>query len=465
MKILKNIGYLLITTVLITSTSCKKTLEIEPKQNIDATNALNTIDDIKSAVTGLYGLMGSGALYGNNFNILAELQGSDDYISWRGTFQSFRQVSNKNMTTDNADVLRTWTSSYRAIILANNILDRLKTIEPSNTLDKGEAYFVRGTLYFELIRYYALPYSDGSTTTHLGVPIVNTPVYDETQASAKTPRSTVEQVYAQAEADLLQAITLLPTTNDKRATKYTAMAFLSRLYLQKAGTAGAGNANLIKARDYANQVINSNAYALNPLVTIAFKNRNSSESIFEIQQNNQNNAGDANDGLTTFYASLPGSVGRADIRLLAAFVDLYEDDDDRKKLLTYIGTGARPGNTYTAKWTDFGQNLPVIRLAEMYLTRAEANFRLGTSIGDTPLNDVNKIRERAHASTLGAVTLNDITNERALELAFEGSRIHDLKRLKKATGDYLYNDPALVFPIPDREIKASNGVLVQNPSY
>lgn len=465
MKILKNIGYLFITTVLITSTSCKKTLEIEPKQNIDATNALNTIDDIKSAVTGLYGLMGSGALYGNNFNILAELQGSDDYISWRGTFQSFRQVANKNMTTDNADVLRTWTSSYRAIILANNILDRLKTIEPSNTLDKGEAYFVRGTLYFELVRYYALPYSDGATTTHLGVPIVNTPVYDETQASVKTPRSTVEQVYAQAEADLLQAITLLPESNDKRATKYTAMAFLSRLYLQKAGTAGAGNASLIKARDYANQVISANVYALNPLVTIAFKNRNSSESIFEIQQNNQNNAGDANDGLTTFYASLPGSVGRADIRLLAAFVDLYEDDDDRKKLLTYIGTGARPGNTYTAKWTDFGQNLPVIRLAEMYLTRAEANFRLGTSIGDTPVNDVNKIRERAHASTLGAVTLNDITNERALELAFEGSRIHDLKRLKKDTGDFPYNDPALVFPIPDREIKASNGVLVQNPSY
>lgn len=461
MKIIKKLTYLFATTIVLASTSCKKTLEIEPQQDIDATIALQNIEDIKSAVTGLYGLMGNGALYGTNFNILSELQGSENYLSWRGTFQSYRQIANKTIATENADILRTWTTAYRAIILANNILDKLNTIDPSNTKEKGEAYFVRGALYFELARYYGLPYVNGAPNSQLGVPIVTTTVYNEAQASAKTARSTVEQVYAQAEADLLRAATLLPTVNDKRLTKYAALAFLSRLNLQKAGTAGAGDANLIKARDFANQVISANVFGLNPLVTIAFNNKNSSESIFEIQQNDQNNAGSSNDGLTTFYASLPGSIGRADVRLLAAFTDQYEATDNRKTLLTYIGTGARPGNTYTAKWTDFGQNIPVVRLAEMLLTRAEANFRLGTVIGQTPLIDVNAVRTRAKATPFTTVTLNNITTERALELAFEGLRIHDLKRLKKSTGTFAYNDRLLIFPIPDREINANN-LLVQN---
>lgn len=462
MKMIKKITYLFAATLVLAGTSCKKTLDIQPQQNIDANVALQNIDDVKSAVTGLYGLMGNGALYGTNLNVLSELQGSDNYVSWRGTFQSYRQIANKNIVADNADVLRTWTNSYRAIILANNIIDKLNTIDPSNTKEKGEAYFVRGALYFELVRFYGLPYINGATNSQLGVPIVTSTVYNEAQASAKTARSTVEQVYAQAEADLLKAATFLPTVNDKRLTKYAAMAFLSRLYLQKAGTAATGDANLVKARDYAHQVISSNAFGLNPLVTIAFNNRNSAESIFEIQQNDQNNAGTSNDGLTTFYASLPGSVGRADIRLLAAFVNQYEATDDRKTLLTYIGTGARPGNTYTAKWTDFGQNIPVVRLAEMYLTRAEANYRLGTTIGNTPLDDVNLVRARAKATPFTTLTsLDNITNERALELAFEGLRIHDIKRLKKSSGSFAYNDRLLVFPIPDREIKANN-LLVQN---
>lgn len=461
MKKLKNIGYI-VTVTMVLFASCKKTLEIQPQQNIDAQVALQNMDDVKSAVTGLYGLLGNGALYGNNLNIFSELQGSENYVSWRGTFQSYRQIANKNIVADNADVLRTWTNAYRAIILANNILEKLKTIDPNNTTEKGEAYFVRGTLYFELVRYYGLPYVNGTTNTQLGVPIVTSAVFNEDQASAKTARSTVEQVYAQAEADLIQASNLLPSRNEKRASKYSAMAFLARLYLQKAGTASIGNDNLIKARDFANQVISSNLYSLNPLVTIAFNNRNSAESIFEIQQNEQNNAGTSNDGLTTFYASLPGSVGRADIRILSSFVNSYATTDDRRALQIYIGTGARPGNFYTSKWTDFGQNIPVVRLAEMYLIRAEANFRLGTVIGQTPLQDVNLIRNRAKATPFTTIsTLDDITNERVLELAFEGSRIHDLKRLKKPSGTFNYNDKLLVFPIPDREIKA-NDLLIQN---
>jgi hypothetical protein len=101
----------------------------------------------------------------------------------------------------------------------------------------------------------------------------------------------------------------------------------------------------------------------------------------------------------------------------------------------------------------------------MYLIRAEANFRLGNLVGpESPTEDVNRIRRRAGASEKLLVTLEDILLEDRLEFAFEGHRIHDIKRTKATTGTFAYNDPKLVYPIPDREIKA-NSLLVQNATY
>jgi hypothetical protein len=132
-----------------------------------------------------------------------------------------------------------------------------------------------------------------------------------------------------------------------------------------------------------------------------------------------------------------------------------------------VGTGSRPGNTYTSKWKSFSQNLPVIRIAEMYLIRAETNLRLGTTVGDTPANDLAKVRNpiRTNLAVIAAPTLADVLAERTLELAFEGLRIHDIKRLRLSVGALPWNDPKLVFPIPQREIDASEGVIVQNTGY
>ena len=116
---------------------------------------------------------------------------------------------------------------------------------------------------------------------------------------------------------------------------------------------------------------------------------------------------------------------------------------------------------------DRHENLPVIRIAEMYLIRAEANLRLGTSVGDTPQNDLAQVRNpvRTNLTVILLPTLNDVLNERYLELAYEGLRIHDIKRLQAATGTFPWNDKYLVFPIPQREVDATSGVIVQNPGY
>lgn len=456
---MKNIFKLLPLAALLATASCKKVLEVEPQQSIDAATALQNDQDVKSAVVGCYALLGGGQLYGTNFLMLPDLQASENYCSWRGTFQGFRQVATKTMTRDNSEASRTWIAAYRAINNANIVLANLDKVSDASlkTLLEGEALFIRGILHFELVRLYGLPYDPATSNSQAGVVIKTTPAVDETAASEKIARSTVAQVYTRVLTDLTSAVTKLPDDNGTRADKFTALAFLSRVYLQMG--------NYAAARDAADAVIASGKYEMAPIPLIPFTNKNTKESIWEIQQNEQNNAGQANDGMATFYASLPG-IGRADVRMITSFISsFYESFDFRRRDWYYVGTGARPGNTYCFKWNAFEQNLPVIRIAEMYLTRAECNLRLATAVGATPAADLAVIRNRANASAIVAPVLSDILNERTRELAFEGVRIHDVKRLKGSTGAFAWNDNKLVFPIPQRDVDASAGVIVQNPGY
>jgi hypothetical protein len=170
--------------------------------------------------------------------------------------------------------------------------------------------------------------------------------------------------------------------------------------------------------------------------------------------------------MATFYASLPG-IGRADVRVVPSFVSNYPAGDLRATEWYYIGTGARPGNTYSGKWKSFSMNIPVIRIAEMYLTRAEANIRLGSAVGATPGQDLAQVKNLVRTNSVAPLvpTLADVLNERFIELAFEGQRIHDLRRLRLSTGAFAWNADELVFPIPKREVDATGGVLIQNPGY
>jgi starch-binding outer membrane protein, SusD/RagB family len=442
-------------------TSCEKALDIEPLQTIDSGNALENDQDVNSLVVGGYSVMGGGSLYGTNLLMLPDLLGSDGICSWRGTFQSPRHIASKAMLRDNADANLTWTAAYRAIDIANLALEALPIVKDADLKKQleGEALFIRGIIHFELVRLYALPWGATAGNSHLGVVLKTTPTKNEANAFEKIPRSTVQQIYTQVIADLTKAVTLLPEENDRKATKYTALAFLSRVYLQQA--------NYVAALAAADEIIQSGYFKLNASISAVFDNKNTAESIWEIQQNEQNNAGTANNGMATFYASLPG-IGRADVRVTASFVSgNYPAGDLRRSEWYYIGTGARPGNTYCSKWKSFSQNLPVIRLAEMYLTRAECNLRLASAVGDTPGNDLAQIKNsiRTNSTAPAVPLLNDVLNERFIELAFEGQRIHDLRRLRLNTGSFAWNADKLVFPIPQREVDATSGVLIQNPGY
>ena len=471
MKTIKNLYISSILSVLCL-VGCNDKLEIDPRQSIDALTALQTEADVESGIIGAYSRMGSGSLYGTNLNIIPELLGSDSYVRWAGTFQGYRQLNAKALTANNSEATRTWINTYSAINNVNNVLSNLDKVKDASLKRQfeGEALWIRGMLYFELVRLYSLPYLNGVSNDQLGIPISLTAVFNEAGASVKGKRESVEVVYNQILKDLIKSKDLLNTIapnnvkkDVRRASVFSPMAVLSRVYLTRAGTANSPNINLDSAQFYADKIITSSKFAILSSLESVFTNKNSRESIFEIEQNEQNNAGQTNDGLTTFYASLVG-IGRGDLRVETAFRTSYQANDKRRSELIYVGVGARPNFSYSGKWKTFSQNLPVIRLAEMYLTRGECAFRKGDLLN--ALSDINVIRRRSSATDylITDLSLNNFLRERQFELAFEGSRIHDLRRLKRNTGSIVFNAPNLVLPIPEREVRA-NTELIQNPGY
>ena len=444
-------------TVGLWLTSCDSKLNVNPVNTVATGQALSTPADLNALLIGAYDSMGDADLYGGNLQRDAELLGDNGEVEWSGTFTAPREVYTKRLLVTNDQANVSWTDAYRTINICNTVLANLDLALTANRPNvEGQAKFIRASMYFELVRLFARAWGDGDAATNPGVPVVTTPT-TVLDASSNIPRSTVAVVYDQVIKDLIEAEAALPLTDatyNFLATKGAAAAQLSRVYLQKADYPNAANA--------ANRVIMGKKYQL-VSIEEAFDRRtningaNTGETIFAVQITDQ----DGTNSLNTFYGATDVG-GRGDINVTDAHLALYGANDARNKLFYEDGDGL----IRTIKFRNQFGNIQVLRLAEMYLTRAEANFRAGTSVGAAPLADINMIRARAGAAPLAAaqLTVNAILVERRLELAFEGTLIHDLKRTKRNIGTLPYNSPRLIFPIPLREV-TTNPALVQNVGY
>lgn len=428
--------------------SCDNRLELEPAQSISEGLALENETNIKAVLVGAYDELGAGGFFAGETLRNSELLGGDGEIQWVGTFNGPREVFNKNMIAENPDATGVWTNGYQTVNMINNVLAGLDKINDTDRpVVEGEALFIRAMVYFELIRFFALPYEAGQANSQAGVPLVLEPTRGIDDGSFVS-RATVDQIYSQIITDATRAASLLPANNSWRASSGAANALLARVYLQQGDFSNSLNA--------ANSVISSGEYALMPSYEDVFnRDDNSSEDIFAIQVTSQDGANRMN----TFY-SIPDFGGRdGDIDILEGHLNLYDPTDERLALF-YEGNGA----TRTGKWNNQFGNIGIFRLAEMHLIRAECNIRLGSSTGAPALDDYNATRTRAGLTAATDVTLDDILLERRLELAHEGHKIHDIKRNKLNVDNLPYNDNTLVFPIPARDVVA-NPNLTQNPGY
>ncbi len=472
--IIKTKKLLLLVPISMLLFSCTEKLDLMPKQSIDAEVALTTPSNIKATLVGAYLAGRSEYVFGTAFNEYSELYASTGDMLFLGTFEEPREFIQKEATVTNAYVENTWVQAYKLINTCNTLVDpEILAIldEEDRDLVEGEARFLRGWTYFELTRLFGLPYEAGTANTQPAVPLVLTPTSDVADA-VTVPRNTVEECYAQVLDDLTAARDLLPEDNGVYASSLAARAVLARVYLQMG--------NYSSAAVEANNVIQSGLFALTSTPLKAFNNSsNSPEDIFAFQ----NNVASNNAWLAVMYASLNGA-GRGDYEIQQVFLDRFDPSDLRGMfqqntessytianitMMYYrgVGTIVNSNGINTSKWGSYYTNINLIRLAEMYLVRAEANFEdPGADVGpNTPTQDINVIRARSNAPLYtGPVTREQIREERYLELCWEGFRLHDLKRWKMNIGSYSYDAGNLILPIPFRELQV-NDLLLQNDWY
>lgn len=453
----KYLAAILFTSVL--ATACEKRLDVFPYQSIADDKALLSEGDVNVTLIGAYDGAQAATVYGGDIMVLNELIGNTADINFTGTFAGLSDAYRAQMVANNGNATGTWAASYSTINRINNVLSAVSKVTSSatrkNTVE-GEALFLRGSIYFELVKLFAKSVGDGDFNTNPGVPLVLTPTGNVTDADYKA-RATVKAVYDQVIADLTKAESLLPSSNTIYATKWSAAAQLSRVHLALKNYTEAGAA--------ANRVITGSGKSLATEIGknwFTFINNGGStpgEYLFSMKVTAQ----DGSNALNTYFgrtiSTYPGSAGRSDCKIRPAHFTQYETGDKRKDYFVLSG-----GNYYSLKHLDRFGDVPVVRLSEMYLTRAEANQRSTTAVGATPLSDVNAIRTRAGLPALTAVTLANILKERRLELAFEGQFLPDAKRTQTAVGALAWNSPKLIMPIPQREMDV-NKQLVQNVGY
>lgn len=444
-------------------------LDQAPQAEVSESVAVTNKKGANAALAGLYNQLQDGNYYGRNIQLIGDV--ASDISQSVGTWDFYREMDTYVTAPANRENAALWTRGYRAINIANTLIANVPTLTDLTDAEKnvllGQAHCVRGLVYFDLTRVYGgVPGVVGT----LGVPIVLTPS-KSVDESLYPSRPTLQASYSQVESDLLRANELLPEsyasdiTTRSQAVKATAKALLSRLYLYTNQPA--------KVIQYATEVIGSTKYALAPSYESIFSGKFTSESVFELNFGSTDQS-----GMRNWY--FPSSLGgRGDIAIHDSFYQelIANPKDARGKLVARDNT---VNVYYSTKYQKAGNidNAHIIRLAEVYLNRAEARAQSGDLTG--ALADMNLIRNRAGVESTAVTglqpTLEAIWQERKLELAFEGHRFFDLVRtnqaLKKLVGVSRKNGPPVtlinagrqIFPIPLADIDANKN-LAQNDGY
>ncbi|WP_405207634.1 RagB/SusD family nutrient uptake outer membrane protein [Aquimarina sp. LLG6339-5] len=451
MKTLKYIKLIMIVLI-VSIFGCEDNLELAPEQSLLPEVATSNPANLQNILTGIYDEAGQAVSYGGQINLASELLGNDTDLSWNGTFEQPAQLIEKQLVPDNTFVRDYWLNAYEVNNQANIVLANLSVFEDESERNRveGEAKFLRALVYFDLARLFGQSYDAAGGNSQPAAPIVLDAILNPSDITSPS-RNSVEEMYGQVISDLQSAYNLLPDANGVFADRYAAQALLARVYLQQGNYRG--------ARDAADDVLQNSGHSLTATYDGAFNNDgDSSEDVFAWQVTSQDGVNQMN----TFWAgqAFGGRSGNPDVSINSSFFDVFDDVNDDRSQFFYTTSGG----TATTKWQSQFANIPFLRIAEMHLIRAEANFRLTTAIGLDPLAEINALRGRSNAVALGAVTLQDIIDERKRELAFEGFSLHDIKRLQGVVGPLNYDDNFLVMPVPQRE-RDANPNLMQNPGY
>ncbi|SEW52824.1 RagB/SusD family nutrient uptake outer membrane protein [Chitinophaga arvensicola] len=465
-------------------TGCNKLLDIpDPINSITTNQVFQNDEQAGAALNGLYSYLINGGLnevnadgnLGDNLysaGAITQAAGhsADEFFapSLDGGYVYYAETAARLTLQNTGATPKIWKTAYKGIFNANALIEGAKgstSKELTQAYRKrvlGEAMAVRAMSYFYMVNLFEK------------IPLALSIDYNDTQ---KLPSANPATVYQQIISDLEEASGYLSESYDGnnteriRINKWYVKAMLARVYLF--------TKDYDKAWQYANEVIGRTDLfqleSLNNVFSIS-----SREVIFQLKQTNT---------IPTRGNATPEGYSLSSRYLSPMLMNAFEADDNRKT----AWVRAIPGDQYTpAGFTpnkykinqynrvpggDLSEYYVVMRLAEMYLVRAEANMLRNAGNKNAVIDDLNAIRARAGLTNL-PYTLTDqqvkdaIAQERRIELFAEwGHRWLDLKRTNKAS-DVLsaisykqpWNPYQLLYPIPPEEIRWANN-LSQNIGY
>jgi len=489
--------YILITiaTIAIFSTtiiSCSdEFVNREPIYSVGSENYFNSKTDYDNALIGAYDLLQSTFV-----NVLMGEIASDNTLAGGGNatdVPGYQQIDDMIHTPVNAQLKSLWDYMFAGVQRCNYIMEfKDKTDFSGKNQVIAEARFLRAYYHFELVKWFG------------GIPLKGDKrfaVGDE----KSIPRSTVKEVYASIEADLIYAsenLVAIPSQKG-RATKGAALALLGKAYLY--------DKNFAKAATTFQTLITANNYSLVSDYNSIFEDagENGAESVFEVQYTDVEGAGfgcfQCSEGNIAVGFNGPrdytGPLFTSGFSFnvpTQKIVNAFEAGDRRKAvvILDIVAWAASTGATFSKGNEHTGfynrkyiprkrsanaagdlnltnpNNYRAIRYADVLLMAAEAYNREGLDDNKARLY-LNEVRRRAfgdlnHDVTASGPALTDfILAERRIELVGEGHRFFDLVRTGKAAQeiDGFKAEKNELFPIPIEEIQFANGNWKQNPGY
>lgn len=477
---MKNIKLIFVSiTLLFAVTSCDSLLDVSTKHALPQ-DKIKTVAGCESLIIGVYDQLQDSYYAGRDLICIPDVLGDNSQLSPSATSYAGQYNFQPYYNID------IWESAYKQIGALNEAIFYLSELEQTKKVKAltGEALFLRAYNYFNLSIVYSRVPGHLVDNFNLCVPLLTEPFFNEGGSiteQASVPRSTVDVVWAQIVKDLTDSYTLLENNDGSnspyRISSVAVKAFQSRVYLYKGDWANAVTAAtdaIAKASvelydgDYTNIFANGteSIWQLHFTVTENLKST-SLHSTYGTYDNGARDAEGFGDGT---------GPGDAQLSISDDFIGLIDQDNDKRfkaiRKVHYYGQDL----WWTTKFNSWGgvfglDDVPIIRISEVYLNRAEAyahqpNYTLARA-------DINLLRNTRGIGETDAVNselLNEILLQRRIELAFEGHRFFDMKRLgmpisrPNGLAEVPYTDYRVVAPIGTTEMDV-NKKLVNNPGY
>jgi starch-binding outer membrane protein, SusD/RagB family len=472
------------------ATACTKKIDLKPDFQLDGSKPLASLEEAENVLTGAYnGFLSdgyydaNGAVSGGPYSLFPDIM-SDDLIETNESLGNYRSVAEWSYVPNDPYINNTWLSTYSVVSSVNIILRDIDALSSENAgaanRIKAQALAIRAHVHFDLLRYFAPSFDRNAAD--LGVAYVKE--YDPT---ARPARNTVKECYdnilvdlSAAEAAFANIDKAVNSVSSRSRIDLTAVkAMQARVNLYAGQWQDAANA--------AGAAISSRSLAAINTFPAIWEDESVAEVIWSAAFET------LTDGAP--YDNVYFVRGnRSTYKPASALVSLYNQAND-VRYSTYFATVGdlngvpkaprlvvakhigRPGSSNLNGVV----NWKVFRTSEMYLIRAEANYRLNKE--NEARNDLNALRTvRISGFTPGAESgtalLNAILLERRKELFAEGHRFFDLKRLNKTAINrcasnggspsticsLTTNNRAWAWPIPFNEIIA-NSNMTQNAGY